>query len=638
MDRLLPACLMLGLLSFPAPAAEIRIEPRIGFHGVFQLGRPFPVAVTLESVGAPADGVLEIEVWKRGAVQGGAPYPMRYRRDVFLTARSRRTVQFTVEPDLLSRPLGIRFTSAAASASREVDLRRHFSPAPVILSVGEGGAVPLAALTASFTNRIVALGLAELPPEARALSGVSHLVLYDQSLRELSRVQLLALDAWLAAGGRMVVIGSLNFKLYQEPQLERYLPVRVTGVGRTTFAPEGGAGASAAVAGAWVQSATVLRGRVLARAQGMPVLVESDWGRGKVVYLALDAGRPPLAAWSGLPRLVQGLLAPYGEDNPVPRPQWNEAVFSRLLLDPWFVASYIPTRALFFAILGYLAVLVALVRLWQRRRIAWPALAAASCGWALCAAVGGHLYFGRGGGKPDGVLIEATVMDHAGDGYVEAQTGLALFSTQPRELSLGFGHGWLELMLLAAPGPAHDDRSVAYRHDGGVTRVQVPVPAWGYRLLRARAMERMGVSTEIEQRDGQVLLTVRNQGAADLADCHVAAPGVDARLGDLPRGASWTKRVAPGAEIAGNARDPAPGTDAILPRGLAFRERAHDILFHDSFFPRDATGAAWRGRAAVFFCWIGNPRSRVEPGDPGILVRAHALYRAIVALPVPEEE
>src|SRR5688572_33121047 len=101
------------LLLLPAAAAaEILIEPKVGFHGVFQLGRPFPLTVDLENLGRPADGVLEIQVWKRGATQAGVPHPVFHRREVFLPARSRRSVQFTIEPDLLSRPLKIQFTSA----------------------------------------------------------------------------------------------------------------------------------------------------------------------------------------------------------------------------------------------------------------------------------------------------------------------------------------------------------------------------------------------------------------------------------------------------------------------------------------------------------------------------------------------
>ena len=50
----------------------------------------------------------------------------------------------------------------------------------------------------------MSLALNELAADARALLGVSHMIIYDQSLRDLSRLQLLALDTWLSAGGRMV--------------------------------------------------------------------------------------------------------------------------------------------------------------------------------------------------------------------------------------------------------------------------------------------------------------------------------------------------------------------------------------------------------------------------------------------------
>ncbi len=115
--RLLAVFLLLSSLLPAAAAAEILIEPKVGFHGVFQLGRPFPLEVNLENIGRPAEGVLEIQVWKGGAVQGGVPYLTFHRREVFLPARSRRSVQFTIDPDLLSRPLKIQFTSTAATAS-----------------------------------------------------------------------------------------------------------------------------------------------------------------------------------------------------------------------------------------------------------------------------------------------------------------------------------------------------------------------------------------------------------------------------------------------------------------------------------------------------------------------------------------
>lgn len=624
--------LLQGALSFSAPAAEILIEPAVGFHGVFQLGRPFPLQVTLENLGQPADGVLEIQVWQRGATQGSLPSPSLHRREVFLPARSRRTVQFTVDPDLLSRPLKIQFTSPGASASRELDLRAHFSPAPVVLSASEGGALSLTSLGASFTNRIVALDLAELPAEARALLGVSHLVLYERSLRDLSRAQLAALEDWLAAGGRMVIVGSLNFTLYQEPQLARFLPVRVTGVKRIDFAPPGEAGV---IAGVWALTGTVIAGKAVADAQGLPVLVEHDWGRGRVIYLALDAGRPPLSAWSGLPKLLEGLLKPAAGDKPPPRPQWNEAISSQLLLSPWFIASYIPTRALFFVILGYLVGMVVLVRLWQGRRFARGALALSCCAWILCTAAAGYFFFSRGGRTPDGVLLAATVMDSAGDGYVDAQTNLALFSTQRREYSLGFGRGWLDLTPVAAPADPQLQQPLVYRHDGGGARVQLALRQWDFRLLRARSVQRLGLTASIEQQDGKLWLKARNESGRALTDCWLLAPGMRIALGDLASGESWAKEFPMGGDGGqqNSGRDP----DQLNLRDMTFREKPHEILFNASFFPQDSADAPWRKRAALFFGWIRDPDPRLDIGDARIRPQNHALYRVIVPLTAEEE-
>jgi hypothetical protein len=633
-----PSCVffllcVVGLLVPSAAAAEVLIEPRVGFHGVFQLGRPFPLEVNLENIGPPAEGMLEVEVWKGGATHGGAAYLTFHQREVFLPARARRTVQFTIDPDLLSRPLRIQFTSAAANASRELDLRRHFSPAPVVLTVSEGAAVPFASLGASLTNRIVALSVGELPNDARALLGVSHLVIYDASLRDLSRGQAAALDQWLAAGGRMVIIGSLNFTLYQEPQLGRYLPVRVTGVKRIAFSVNEHADKSEALAGVWAQTATVQKGKLVTESHGLPVLVENDWGRGKVVYFALDAGRPPLSTWSGLPEFLQHLFTPQAAENAPLRTQWNKTIFAQALLSPWFVSNYVPTRSLFFAIAGYLAGMAVLSQLWQRRRMSRRTLAAACCGWVVCCAAAGWLYFSRGGESPEGVLLEATVMEDAGDGYVEAQSNLALFSTQRREYSVAFGRGWVDPLPIPAPPTAQAGHSAVYRHGAGTTRVQLPLDAWDFRLLRARHVERMQVNATIERHDDHLALEVGNQSGRDLTDCWLVAPGMRIALGDLPRGERWKRTFALGPAEG----DPARRTEESL-REVKFNDKPRDALFQSAFFPQDGLRTAWRNGAALFFGWVKNPEQRFGVGDPRIRVQNYALYRMIVPLPAPEEE
>jgi hypothetical protein len=638
--RLVPVVCWLSLL-FPLVAqAAITIESKVGYRGVFQLGRPFPIGVTLANSGPPADGILEIQIWKGGAAQGGAPYAALHRRELFLPARSQRTVQFAIDPDFLSRPLRIQFSTPSGSVAQELDLRRHFSPAPVILLISEGNSIPLTPPGASPAHRVVALTLPELPAEPRALLGVSHLVLYDQSLRELSRAQSLALDDWLAAGGKMVIIGSLNFTLYQEPQLARYLPVRVTGAKRIVFVPDAGPSGPPAIRDVWAQTATLLKGTAIMESQGLPLLVENEWGKGRVIYLALDAGRPPLTSWNGLAQFLQRLLAPAVGDGGAKRPQWNEAIFSQLLLSPSFISAYIPTGSLFIAITGYLGGVFALSWLWQRRRMRPRTLALSGFGWVFFSAVAGYLYFSRGGQVPDGVLVAATVMENAGDGYVEAQTNLALFSTQPREYALAFGRGWMDLMPLMPPAYAQSTQTLVYRYGGGTTRVELPVKEWGYRLLRARYVERLALRATVESQQNRLRLDVRNQSGRDLVDCWLLAPGARIPLGDLPKGESWSKTFPFGGPASGSntEQNRGRGADELNFREITFNDKTRDILFHSSFFPRDGAEAPWRGSAAVFFGWIRDPERRVEIGDARIRVHNYALYRMIVPLPGAEEE
>ena len=631
--------LLFSFFLFPSLCgAEIFIEPRIGFHGVFQLGRPFPLEIELSNSGRPAEGTLEITVWKGGATKGGAPYPLYYRRDVFLSPQSRKTVQLTVDPDFISRPLKIVFSSPAGTASREIDLRRHFSPSPVILLVSEGNTIPAVSLSSTLTSRLVALTLAELPPDPRALLGVSHLILYDQSLRDLSRSQLLAFDTWLTAGGRMVILGSLNYSLYQEPTISRFLPVRVTGTKRISFHPALGQGErTSPIADVWAQASTLIGGKVLAEAQGMPVLVETSRGKGRITYLSLDVGRPPLSQWDGLPRFLQNLLAPAGGEELAPRTRWDDSVFSQLILSPSFISTYLPTGSLFVAIVGYLIGIGLFSWLWQRQAFTRRALVAAFLFFVVLSTCGGYLLFSRGGNIPDGVLLSSSVMESSADGYVEVQSNLAMFSTQIRQYGLQMERGWMELVPVAAPSRDRPEPTVVFQDGSGTSRFQLPLREWDYRLFRIRFVDRFPLRAEFEQQAGKLRMRLNNQSAKDLADCWLVVPGQRYALGDIPRGASWTKEF-PLASDENQERSGGRRSDAVDFREISFKDKTREILFHSSFFPRDEGSVRWSTGAAVFFGWVKDPDRRVSVDDQRIRNYDYTLFRTIFPLAGPEDE
>jgi hypothetical protein len=625
---------------FPFPSlcgAEIFIEPRIGFHGVFQLGHPFPVEVELSNSGRPAEGTLEIAVWKGGATKGGAPYPLYYRRDVFLSPQSRKTVQLTVDPDFISRPLKITFSSPAGNASREIDLRRHFSPSPVVLLVSEGNTIPTVSLGSTLTNRLVALTLAELPPDPRALLGVSHLILYDQSLRDLSRSQFFALDTWLTAGGRMVILGSLNYSLYQEPTISRFLPVRVTGIKRVSFTPPADqSGRVSPIADVWAQASTVFGGKVLEASQGMPVLVEASRGKGRISYLSVDVGRPPLSQWDGLPKFLQNLLVPVGDDALVPRTRWDDAVFSQLILSPSFMSTYLPTASLFTAIVGYLTSIGLFSWLWQRQRFSRPTLTTAFFLLIVLSTGAGYLLFSRAGNIPDGVLLSANVMEGSADGYVEVQSNLALFSTQIRQYGLQMERGWMELVPVVASTRDRTEPAVVFQDGDGASRFELPLREWDYKLFRVRFVDRFPLRAEFEQEAGKLRMRLNNQSTKDLADCWLVVPGLRYPLGDIPRGSSWTKEF-PLADGQGLERGSARA-DSLDFREIAFKDKTREILFHSSFFPRDEGSVRWSTGAAVFFGWLKEPIRQATVNDQRIRNYDYTLFRTIFPLAGPEDE
>jgi hypothetical protein len=631
-----PFIVLLVVFSASLGAAEILIEPRIGFHGIFQLGRPFPLEVELSNSGRPAEGTLEIAVWKGGATKGGAPYPLYYRREMFLSAQTLKTVQFTIDPDFISRPLRITFLSPTGTISRELDLRRYFSPAPVMLLVSEGNSIPSVSLDSTSAGRLVAVTLAELPPDPRALLGVSHLILYDQSLRDLSRAQLLALETWLTAGGRMVILGSVNYALYQESAISRFLPVRVTGTQRVSFVPPPVEGERPSpLANAWVQTSTRVVGKVLAETQGLPILVETTRGKGRITYLALDVGRPPLSQWAGLPKFLQSLLAPSGAENLAPRTRWDDALFSQLILSPSFISTYVPTGSLFLAMVGYLLGIGGFAWLWERRRLTRRVVMACFTLFIALSTAGGYLLFSRGGKIPDGVLLSSTIMESIADGYVEAQSNLAVFSTQVREYSLQMEPGWMELHPVSVPAKERAEHTVVIQDANGSSRFQLPLREWDYRLFRLRFVDRFPLRVEFEQQEGKLLMRISNQSAKELSDCWLVIPGRRYALGDIPSGVSWTKEFAlPGA----TGQEHTGRSDSVDFRELPFKDRTREILFHSSFFPRDEGSTRWSAGAAVFFGWVKNSNRHVSVGDERIRSYDYTLFRAIIPLAGPEDE
>lgn len=625
----------LSVLLSSAPrliySAEITLDVEVGYHGVFQLGRPFPIKIEVSNHGPPVDGTVEATVWKGGGTKGSSGFPIYHRRRLLVSAAARKSASFTIDPGSVSRPLIVSFHGPRATVTQEIDLRRHFVPSPLVLLLTESDFSVLPGLSRA-SNPFVAVSPEELPSDPGAYAGVATVILYEPSLRELSAAQNGALETWLAAGGRIVALGSMRYPLYQEPSLSRFLPVRVSGLKTLASMPELEKRYGAMPSGGFpAQAATLTDGKILIEEHGNPILVGADRGKGKILYLALDVGRPPLSGWDGVGRLLQDLAASTVENVSTAPAAWDDAVFSQLLYNRAVASIYLPVGAFAIWIVGYLVGLGLLTWFWDRRRLVPRSLGAAFLALVLSASFGGYWYFIRSGRIPDGVLVTSTLLESLADGQVEASSNAALFSTLRRDYDVVVEKGWTDFEPLARRTAPAEENSIIIEEEGSRPRLRLPLKAWDYRLFRLRSVTRLPIRVQLDSEPNRRLLRVVNSSAQNLTDCWVVISGQASPLGDIPAGASREREfpltVTDPSAVAGRAARAAP-------RDIHFSDPIRELLLRYSYFPQEQN-AAWSG--ALFFGWVQAAPRGVSVADEKILTRDYAFFRTVLTMGEDEE-
>lgn len=623
--------LFLPIFISPINASEITLDSEVGFDGTFHLGQPFPLSVVLVNSGWPVEGTLEVRVWKGGPAKGSSSYLVYYRKDLLLPAQTKKRVQFTVDPDLISRPLTVIFSSSRGRLSKEIDLRRYFSTSPLVLLLSGDPISPPVPLASASQSSLISRRSGELPHDPRALEGLSAVVLYEESLHDLSAAQLAALESWLSSGGRIVVLGSLHYAIYQEPSIARFLPVRVVGLKKLsslsslykTYGKQ-----ISSRENVWAQDSTLVEGRVLLEEQGSPILAEMSRGRGKVFYLALDVGRPPLSRWEGLPLLFQDLLGRTSEKRPSSQASWDEAVFTQLLSNPSLISAYAPAGSLLAWLFFYFLLLGVLTQMWRRQRLPRPTLVLLVLSSVLLASIGGYLHLG-GSGMPDGVLVSSTLLESLPDGYVEAQSNLALFSTLGRYYNLEIDRGWTELEpVLSRAGPS-ETMTLVVREEGNHTRFGFPLSEWEFKLFKARSISRFSLQTEVQTKGSKLFLKITNATPKDLTECWLVYSGRQLFMGAIPHGSTKLQEIPMdrAAFAEGYSNGSQPGFHEIH-----FDDVMRQLLFRYSFFPSDQGMARRDAGAALFFGWVEGAAPRAWVDDPRVLSREYALFRAVIPM------
>ena len=586
--------------------------------------------IELVNSGAAVRGVLEVVEARGGPTRGMEPYSFIQQRDVFLSAHARKVLFVTVDPDTVALPLVLRFAGGGQSHETAVTLRGRFTGQPLVLLLTRSNVAPAIPLPYETPVPVVSLPLSDLPEDARAYGGVWSVMLYEQSLRGMSRRQRAALERWLSSGGTLAVLGGAHFALYRDRATAPLLPVTVRGVKRVDALPELSARFGGALAELLVQDTLVgADSTVLMEEQGTPILVQRDHGAGRVAYLALDVGRPPVSDWTGLPALFGEVLG-----TPPPRATdawsaWNREVFTVLLQDFGFSSLRSPMLTLLLAVTVYIGSLLLWFRYWKSGGIAGRRLALVPAGLVAVSALAGYWYFDRGGHVPDGILISSTVVDGSPwSDVVPVHANVGLFATRHKDFSFRLRDGWNQFDLV--PGSGDDvEASLVLRQGRPHSRVHVPLTEWNSALFKLRSLEPSPVGIEWQHTADTYRIAIANRGSGRFTECWLVVGGRGYKLGDVPPGGVLRRELsavpAEGESGEGEERQP---------RDVTFDDEARRLLLRYSVFP---DGEADDPKAAFAIGWIDGDEPALQADDGRVSGHHFKLFR--VALPVgPEEE
>ncbi len=587
---ILATALLIGLLGAGPGGAgaepTVRIEAAGGFDGYYRSGHWVPFIISLANQGDEVRAEVRLEWATMGGTVAFAATPVE------LPAGSRKRI-FMFAPISGSNPLITAKVAAGDKTLAETPVRlRVLQPGELL--VGVVTADPrsfefLGLLRPGGNRRLIPVRLspADLPPKAAALRHFDLLAFAAVSTSDLSADQRAAVDRWVAEGGT-VLFGGGPATARVLDGLPELAPVRQAG---TVVLSELPALETFARAPLWLSGPTVVGAGqpaegalVLLEQNGLPLIVERQYGLGRAVFLALDPTLEAFRLWlPGWTSLWSAVLEPGG---------WvqgesaaGDSGFATLVADipsvrlpsPLLLGGFLLTYILAVGPLTY-------VVLWRldRREWAWLTILALTVAFSA----GAYLiaYEFKGGQV---VVNSLTVVMVGPDGNASADAYFSVFSPTRRGYDVFVPGRPLPRML--APGRADPDagaRPIYVGEPGGFR--DVVINAWDLATFGFREVELgpVGLEAEVVLRGNRVSARITNRTNSDFSESLLVVGDRAYRLGAMGRGESRTVDLATTpAEPLNQLTMFQPGAD----RSLDWR-RALGALLGD---PRLARGGVW---------------------------------------------
>jgi hypothetical protein len=533
--------LCMGL--FPgAVTAQVTMTVDLGFQRVVRLERWNPVVVHLFNTGVSLTGTLAVRVW-RGSEFRQDLHVTTFTQPITLPNHSRKRYTFAVPITSISHPIEVSLRQGeTVIAEQRLDLREAFSAEHVILGLTRDLSLDFLATTFQRHTRVAYISAPELPQHWSGYDSVSAMVVKGVSLQSLTEGQSIALRQWLARGGTMIVAGDSQYALLQEPRLRVLLPVEVLGIEQRDGLPDFAAqyGVPMPTVPLLAIRARLRQGQVMVGTAEMPLLAERFFGKGRVIFLAVDYAVHPLSGWQGNKALWHAMLQP------------NEHIdFSRVFAELGLLDDAHPVMKLLrrpillypshmilsLFLLAYCSALGVLF--WRmgkhgaRHGRYWIGGGLVVLG----AIVGAYKLFPEHGLHGSALLLDlGTVEVLPGTEYSHTHGYLGVFSARGGEYTLHFQHPTTVLRHTFHRGAGKAGEALEVATTEAMAVRGIALGAWALRVLTVESVAPAPLQVESKRHAAGLTVQVKNRGALPIQGLSILYQGRVFPLGTLPAG------------------------------------------------------------------------------------------------------
>lgn len=520
-----------------------------GFSGYIRPQTWMPIRVSLTNTGDPVDGAIILDA-------PGADGPRRLTAPVSLPRGSRKQVLLSVPGDM--RLPSLRYVADGLELATASIGARPIAPEDrlvVVISDPPDAYNFLADIRTPYGGRtyVAPLRMEQLPDHSAALDSVDVVLISNTDSSVLSADQRAVLQAWLVAGGHLVLSGGPNARLSASGFVDlapasasgAIVQRSVAGLAHFTASRSLTSVAElAADAPAPIDSLRMIRdGVALIGPPESPLVARRDLGRGMLDQLAFDASLAPLRDWRSRAGFFDALfggrveaVADFGQVRNELSANAGAAALPATALPPFgAVALFLLAYAMVVGPVNFLA-----LRRFGKMRWAWLSVPAIVIGFT---ALGIGLGFRLRGNNP--ILHRTSVI--FSDARVPAartQALVGVFSPRQAVIDVDFGR---ELPEPAASAPSVSSRPAIVAPEvvtsiGATARViGLKVPSASVKAFVARGeapAPPIASNAEylLDETPPRLAIAIRNDSDGDFQDCVVSSGRSFAPFGALPPG------------------------------------------------------------------------------------------------------